>query len=235
MTDNPTQQDYSRLEAETRRVRPPTNTLPRAIGVFFSAQSPRTIAAFVGISLALRAALGKWRVLDAAIAATAWAGWPLLEWGGHKFILHFEPRKVFGQAYDPAFAQRHRAHHANPSYFPKVFLPRGVVVGAYLGFSALLSIVFRNKRSVLSAMSAISFAALVYEWMHYISHTDYKPKSRFMQKVVRRHRLHHYRNENYWYGFSVPDVDDWFGTGGEARDVPMSEFTRNLGVEEHDV
>lgn len=232
--ENPSAQDYSRVEAETRRVRPPTDTLPRALSVFFAAKGPRTIAALLGVSLALRAALGKWRALDLIIAAATAAGWPVMEWAGHKFILHVEPREVLGQTYDPLFAKRHREHHANPSYFPKVFLPKGVVVGSYLGFSALLTVVFRNKRSVLSAMSAISLAALVYEWMHYISHTDYQPKSAFMRKVVRRHRLHHYRNEKHWYGFSVPDVDDWFGTGGEARDVPMSEFTRNLGVGEGD-
>lgn len=232
MTEQPSAEDYSRREAETRRIRPPTDTLPRAIGVFLSGASPRIIAALVGASLAVRVMLRKWSTSDAVIAGFTWLGWPFMEWAGHKWILHLEPREVNGKRYDPLFARRHREHHANPSYFPKVFLPHGVVVGSYLGFTAVLTLLLRDKRRVMTGMTAVSAAALVYEWVHYISHTDYKPKSAFLKRIVRRHRLHHYRNEAHWFGFSVPDIDEWLGTGGEARDVPLSEFTRNLGVED---
>ena len=231
MTENPTAEDYSAREAETRRIRPPTETLPQAVEVFARGESPRIIAALFGASLAVRILLGKWKKSDALIAGAIFASWPFLEWAGHKFILHLEPREVGGKRYDPIFARRHREHHANPSYFPKVFLPRGVVIASYVGFLTLFTALFRDKRRVMTAMTAISFAALVYEWVHYIAHTDYKPKSAMLKRIVRRHRLHHYRNEAHWYGFSVPEIDEWLGTGGEARDVPLSEFTRNLGVE----
>ncbi len=41
---------------------------------------------------------------------------------------------------------------------------------------------------------------LVYEWTHYLIHSDYKPKkTRVYRAVWRNHRHHHFKNEHYWF------------------------------------
>ena len=40
---------------------------------------------------------------------------------------------------------------------------------------------------------------MVYEWCHYLIHTDYKPKTAVYRAIWRNHRLHHFKNEHYWF------------------------------------
>ena len=79
-------------------------------------------------------------------------------------------------------------------------------------------------------MTSAALVALVYEWTHFSTHCDYRPKSDFAKKIWRNHRMHHYRSEHHWYAFTAPYVDEWLGTGGEPRDVEPSETVRTLGV-----
>ena len=52
-----------------------------------------------------------------------------------------------------------------------------------------------------------------YEWTHYLVHSDYRPRSRWYRSVWRNHRLHHYKNEHYWFTVtSAGTADRLFGT-----------------------
>lgn len=42
------------------------------------------------------------------------------------------------------------------------------------------------------------------------------------------HRMHHFRNEHYWYSFTMPQVDIAFGTGLADQPVPRSPTCRSL-------
>ena len=70
--------------------------------------------------------------------------------------------------------------------------------------------------------------SLVYEWTHYIVHTPYRPKTELYRHLWRHHRLHHYKNENYWYGVSVTAADKWLHTAPPIADVETSPTARNL-------
>lgn len=154
--------------------------------------------------------------------------WPLQEWTAHRFILHLRPRTIWGVHIDPHFARRHRRHPHNPAYFPDVFLPVGVVVGAFASFFVLTWAV-AGAAMAGSALTVVSLAALLYEWTHFLAHTDYAPRRAYTRRIVQNHRLHHYRNEQRWFAFTVPYLDDWLGTGGTAAEVPKSATTRTLG------
>jgi hypothetical protein len=170
-------------------------------------------------------------MVELALMAGVFVAWPFGEWSAHRWLLHIRPRRVLGLSFDPYFARRHREHHMNPSDFPLVFLPVRVVLTAYAVFSSLLYVGSGDRALTFGVMAAISVAALVYEWHHFIAHTDYAPSIRWQAEVVRRHRLHHYKSERRWFGFTVPAVDDWFGTGGAAAEAERSRTTRTLGME----
>lgn len=224
-------QNLARAEARTRRERPPTRTPGQAFRVFWRYPTPPLISLLVVACVVVRAtALGHaglaWT--EVALVAGWWIWWPFQEWVGHRFVLHIKPRRVFGRTFDPMFARRHRAHHHNPSDFPLVFLPIGVVLGAFVVIGgAQLWLV--GPVHTATAMAGVSLAALFYEWTHYIAHCDYTPTGGWWHRVVKSHRMHHYRSEQHWYAFIVPHIDDWLGTGG-GSEVPRTETTRSLGV-----
>jgi len=220
--------DFSEIEAETRRTRPPTRTLAQVIRVFFRHQTPMLILVLAAGAAALRLSAGAIRASEALFVPIVALYWPVQEWAAHRFILHLRPRTWHGVQVDPYFARRHRRHHQNPAHFPDVFLPVGVVVGAFVVFFATVW-ALAGAALAASTLTLVSLAALLYEWTHFLAHTDYFSHGAWACRIVRNHRLHHYRNEQRWYGFTVPYLDDWLGTGGEASQVPRSATTRTLG------
>ena len=83
----------------------------------------------------------------------------------------------------------------------------------------------RISGDVMVAVGALMFN---YEWVHFLIHTDYKPKSAFYRKLYQGHRLHHFRNENYWYGVSRRFGDQVLGTNPSKNDVPLSPTVKAL-------
>ena len=53
----------------------------------------------------------------------------------------------------------------------------------------------------------------VYEWTHYLIHTAHRPRSRYYRSIWKTHRLHHYKNEHYWFTVTTAGTADrLFGT-----------------------
>ena len=73
--------------------------------------------------------------------------------------------------------------------------------------------------------------SLVYEWTHYLIHTRYRPRSKLYDRLWQNHRLHHYKNENYWLGVTMLLGDRLLGTQPSFRDVETSETCRSLGFD----
>ncbi len=85
-----------------------------------------------------------------------------------------------------------------------------------------------------AAASAIlvSFAILTaYEWTHFLIHAPYRPRGRWFKAVWRNHRLHHYKNERYWFGVTSTIGDRVIGTLPDGRSVPRSPTARSLHAE----
>ena len=200
-------------------------TLEEAVSLYFSKPGPRRIAAYAAAAWGARIALGRPRASDVATCAAVAAWWPLQEWLAHKYLLHLEPRE--GRI-DPLFAKRHRAHHVEPREIDLTLLPIEVLDAAMPANVALWLLAFGPRRTALTGIAAYATMALVYEWTHFIVHTGYKPKSELAKKIRRYHRLHHYRNENNWLGFTLPWVDEVLGTAPDPRSVPFSKTARDL-------
>ena len=206
-------------------------SLGEAFETFRSYYGPRALLPTAAASIGLRAALGRWQRRDLAIVAGILGVEPLTEWVIHVLLLHFRPRQVAGCRVDPLIARKHREHHADPREPELVFVPlpvlRLTLVGTVLAWFAAA----RRLRPALTGV-ATSFAMLTaYEWTHYLIHSSYRPRHRPYRGIWRAHRLHHYRNERYWFGVTMHGADRILGTFPEKDAVPASMTARNLGVD----
>ena len=81
----------------------------------------------------------------------------------------------------------------------------------------------------LTFLVSVAGLGLVYEWTHYLVHSDYRPRSTAFRAVWRNHRLHHYKNEHYWFTVtSAGTADRLLGTYPEPSAVETSPTVRRL-------
>ena len=203
-------------------------SLREASATFFRQQTPRILAPVTVAAIAARLSLGRFDRTDLIIPAVILGLEPLTEWTIHVFLLHFRPRTVAGRRIDPLVARKHRAHHRDPKDLPLVFIPLPVLISALVIAAVVYPLAFHNLRHGLTAM-ATSYAMLsTYEWIHYLIHTSYRPKTRWYRYVWRAHRLHHYKNEHYWFGVTVHLADHVLRTFPAKEAVETSPTARNL-------
>ncbi len=210
------------------------STSPRTIGeawpIFLRHASPLllltvTIPAIVG-----RIALADWTRWDVVIAIAIVALWPVQEWLIHVFLLHAKPIKVGGRTLDLIIARMHRAHHRDPWNYRILFIPLHAAVGV-LPVEVLLWFNFMPTRALAMTGIAVSLALTVhYEWIHFLIHTRVTPSSRLYQRLWRNHRLHHFKNERYWFGVTRLEGDWVLRTAPPANAVPISATARTLGI-----
>jgi hypothetical protein len=167
-----------------------------------------------------------WR--DLAWAVGIVAAQPFSEWLIHVHVLHVRPRGPVTRFLDAAAGRSHRWHHENPRDLDHLFIDGRVVVATVLVESVLwLTVVPLDPR--LGTVIATSLTmTLMYEWVHYLIHSDYAPRRALYRGLWRAHRLHHFRNENYWYGVTGHLGDRVLRTYPEKDDVPLSPTARTL-------
>ena len=72
----------------------------------------------------------------------------------------------------------------------------------------------------------------MYEWVHYLTHTNLQAENQVCTANFRNQWLHHFKHEAYWHAFTVPFVDTVFGFGNpDPTTVKKSKTVRTLGVE----
>lgn len=199
------------------------DSLAEALRVFFGFPGPRNLA-ITGVVASLgRALLGPPGLSDVAVCAGVGVYWPIQEWVVHKYLLHVKPRPGF----DPWFARVHRAHHRTPSDVELTLLPPRILRVA-IPTNAALWLLLSPARTGLTGIAASSFTALFYEWSHFLVHTSYKPRSARFRRIRKNHRLHHFYNENYWFGFTSTLVDTVLRTDPDTRTISRSTTARDL-------
>jgi hypothetical protein len=203
-------------------------TLPRAASVFFRYRSPQFLAVHLGGLLGLRFWIGDFGLGDLLVALGVAVYWPLQEWLLHIYVLHFRPRYIFGTLFDPLTARVHRAHHREPWNLDYVFLPvRFLFVLAPLSALAWW-LAMSTLGLAVTGMASLGATALLYEWVHYLTHTRYRPRGRYYRWIWKTHRLHHFKNERYWHAFTGPFVDILMRTAPDPTTVDTSQTCRNL-------
>lgn len=201
--------------------------------------SPPYLIGLVAIALRLRIAQGAWSWRDAVMLAGLLAVTPFVEWLIHVYMLHSPPFTIRGRRVEMLTAREHRAHHEAPGVLDGVLLPvYGVIVFAAMiaavnwALSFPIALVLGGPRLAYATTGVVvSYAILaLYEWTHFLIHTPYRPRRRYFKSLWRNHRLHHFKNERYWFGVTSTVGDRVIGTAPDQRAVQRSATARTLGA-----
>jgi sterol desaturase/sphingolipid hydroxylase (fatty acid hydroxylase superfamily) len=215
-------------------------TLGDCARAFWRQPSPPYLSGAVLIAFGLRLAQGAWSWRDIVMVAGLIGVTPFVEWAIHVYMLHSPPFNLLGRRVEMLTAREHRAHHESPGVLDGVLLPvYGVLVFVPIialvnwALSFPIHLVLGGPRLAYATTALLfSYAILAsYEWTHFLIHTPYRPKRRYFRAIWRNHRLHHFKNEHYWFGVTSTVGDRLIGTLPDQRTVARSDTARSLGAE----
>lgn len=143
----------------------------------------------------------------------AFAG-TIVFWSLQEHVLH---QKFLHSKIDWYGKQIHQGHHEKPYFHISIDPP-----ALMLGWMGSVHLLFRHIFPLPIAISATlgySIAGLFYEWAHFIVHTKVKPSNHFWKTMRNNHIRHHNVDDRFWLAFSLPLVDDFFGTNPPIAEV----------------
>lgn len=93
------------------------------------------------------------------------------------------------------FRNSHAAHHANPT--PKSGVPELWVFAVY---AAIICVAAYLQRPFLAGacLSALTWL-MAYEWIHYLCHCPYTPKTKLGWRIRINHNKHHKLDDSKFY------------------------------------
>lgn len=181
-----------------------------------------TISGFIYTRLQLPQTIS---ITDATITFTAVLFWWIQEYFFHKVLLH-SPFDWIGKSI-------HQNHHQK-NYFHVSIDPPELLLGWLFAAHFMLKSVL-PWHLCLSSTIGYAIAGLCYEWSHYIVHTRVKAPTvihdnffvgsvssalaRLFCQMRDNHIRHHRVDSSYWYAFSVPCMDDLFGTNPDIKEL----------------
>jgi hypothetical protein len=205
-------------------------TLADARREFWKHPSPWMIGVALVVALIARISVGDWRFTDAVVPLVMLPLFPFFEWIVHVFVLHWRPKRVGRLTIDPLLSREHRAHHVDPRSIPLIFIPwKSLATWALPVSIGVALLAFPRLGMGLTFLVCIGAIGLCYEWIHYLIHSDYKPKTRVYRAIWRNHRNHHFKNEHYWFTVtSSATADRVLRTDPDPATVENSPTVKNL-------
>lgn len=211
-------------------------TIGDCLRTFGAEGAPRAIVAGVTIALAVRVLVGGFGLFDVATIALSVLVVGFVEWAIHVHWLHAPTESRRMRIVRSGVS--HRQHHADPQSVGFLLLTGPDAIGymvVLLAWHATWPLAFAwivgapLFATYLTALTTSYVLLAYYEWIHLLIHTNYRPKTAYFQRRAQHHRLHHYRNENYWMGVTNTFGDRSFDTfPADKSDVPLSDTTRTL-------
>jgi fatty acid hydroxylase family protein len=236
MTDDVNTRARAQVRADEAAI---TGSRRRSAGLLDAARqfwrhpSPWMLATLLTAAVTARAITGDWQLSDAVTPVVMLAVFPLFEWLVHVCILHWRPRRVGRLRFDPLLSRKHRAHHADPRDVPLVFIPWQVQLWLLPATTAIALLAFPRLGVGLTYLVVAAALGLGYEWMHYLIHSDYRPRTKLYRAIWRNHRLHHYKNEHYWFTVTTSGTADRvLRTHPNPETVRTSPTVRDLHARE---
>ena len=214
-----------------------SRTLGQCFRAFSTRVSARVLAVLVVATVAVRIYVGDFSWRDLVSVALLLGSAPFIEWLIHVFVLHARPRKLLGLTLEMPNAKEHRVHHEAPSVLDWVLIPTKLLP-FHLTMLGLLAMAFAFGVQLafggawlpvaLSTMVVSYGFLLTYEWTHFLMHSPYRPRSRYYRHIWKNHRLHHYKNEHYWFGVTSVVADTALHTAPDQKSVEKSPTARSL-------
>ena len=182
-------------------------------------------ALFAGVAVEALAFLLGWLTPSLLLILLGALLFYLSEYGMHRFAFHAPPvpwpwlRKMQHRL--------HYDHHVEPSRLDLLFLPIWFLVPNLAIATALVALLF-GWDGAMSALFGMMLAILHYEWVHYVAHILYQPRTRLGRWIKQYHLRHHFISEKHWFGVSNPTLDGVFGTFRGPDAAEKSTTTRKL-------
>ncbi|WP_459546833.1 sterol desaturase family protein [Nocardia sp. X0981] len=219
-------------DEEARTARRTRVGLADVFRTFVRAPSPWVITTLFATAVTARILVGDWQMSDALIPVLMVASFPFVEWVIHVCVLHWRPRTLGHRRIDSLLARKHREHHADPRRTELVFIPWQTflwLLPALLGIAAIALPAFGHPGPGLTFLATVGALGLGYEWTHHLVHTDYQPRGALLRAIRRNHRLHHFKNEHYWFAVTTAGTADrLLGTYPDPARVPNSPTAKAL-------
>jgi hypothetical protein len=148
------------------------------------------------------------------------------EYTTHRFMLHAPPSK---NAFVLKLQRRlHYDHHVEPARLDLLFLPLWFAIPVAALTLAIYFAITRNAGTSAALLLGSVLGLLWYEWVHYVAHIPYVPKTPFGRWIKKYHLWHHYKNERMWFGVTNPSMDFVGRTYARVDGVDRSGSTRVL-------
>lgn len=144
----------------------------------------------------------------------------------HRFIFHIKAPK--NKLFLKFMKRIHYDHHTYPDDLKLLFLPIWYSIPNLGSLCIIYFLISRDLIQTIAFGSGLVLMLLVYEWKHYVAHRPIKPITKVGRHIKKLHILHHFKNENFWYGVSTPIFDGIFGTLKDEKEVVTSNTAKAL-------
>jgi len=148
------------------------------------------------------------------------------EYVTHRFIFHIKAPK--NKLLLKFMKRIHYDHHTYPDDLKLLFLPIWYSIPNLGSLCIIYFLISKDLIQTIAFGSGLVFMLLVYEWKHYVAHRPIKPITKVGRQIKKLHILHHFKNENFWYGVSTPIFDGIFGTLKDEKEVVTSNTAKSL-------
>ena len=164
-----------------------------------------------------------------AIVAVSALIYPLVWYVLHRWVLHGQ--WMYKLPFMASTWKRiHYDHHQDPNHLEVLFgalhttLPTIAIATAPLGWA------IAGPSGAAIAFATGLLTTCFYEFCHCIQHLAYKPKSKWLAEMKKRHMAHHFHDETGNFGITTFFWDKLFGTHYDRPERPKkSETVFNLG------
>ena len=184
-------------------------------------------AVLLALTVALGAAFAATRTLPPAwaIAAGAFVFF-CSEYTTHRFMLHAPPQN---NAFVLSLQHRlHYDHHVRPAELGLLFLPLWFALPVAALTAAIYWAATRSFVLTGALLLGSLLGLLYYEWVHYVAHIPFAPRTPLGRYVKKYHLWHHFKNETLWFGVTNPSMDFVGRTYCPVALAERSETTRVL-------
>jgi 4-hydroxysphinganine ceramide fatty acyl 2-hydroxylase len=155
---------------------------------------------------------------------------PFIEYVNHQHFLHLPmPKNKEKYKFFATFLEHvHYIHHKDPKDPNFIFAQAWLTLPALVFDVSAIYLVSQSIEITSVMITSIIFYYLFYEWTHFVAHSSYTPKNKYFAYMKKYHLLHHYKNENYWYGITSPLGDYIFGKYRNPDSVEKSPTVKTL-------
>jgi len=148
------------------------------------------------------------------------------EYTTHRFLFHAKPSRV-------PFVLRlqhrlHYDHHVRPEELELLFLPVWFVLPAAALTLAIYLAIVRDPSAAAALLLGSILGLFYYEWVHFVAHVPFVPRTPIGRYVKKYHLWHHFKNETLWFGVTNPSMDFVGRTYHRVEDVERSPNVRIL-------